>query len=125
MSDKIKKLPDSELEVMQVIWDCQAPVARATIEEKMSEIHPMAQTTLLTLISRLVKKGFLKAEKNGRSSEYTPLVNRDEYVAKESINFIQQLCGGSVSVFASALRDSGLTREDLEELRDILDKGEL
>ncbi|MBQ0079806.1 MAG: BlaI/MecI/CopY family transcriptional regulator, partial [Eubacterium sp.] len=58
MSDKIKKLPDSELEVMQVIWDCEAPVARTTIEEKMSEIHPMAQTTMLTLISRLIKKGF-------------------------------------------------------------------
>ena len=126
MSKKtIKNLPQTELEVMQVVWELSAPVPRAVLEEEVYKIHPMAQTTLLTLVSRLVKKDFLKAEKNGRSSEYTPLVSKDEYIAMESKSFIQRVCGGSVSVFASGLIDSGISKEDLKELRALLEKDEL
>lgn len=121
----IQKLPQSELEVMQVIWALSAPVPRAVLEEEVYKVHPMAQTTLLTLVSRLVKKGFIKTEKNGRSSEYTPLVLKDEYIAMESKSFIQKVCGGSVSVFASGLIDSGISKEDLEELRKLLQKAEM
>lgn len=122
---EIKKLPDSELEVMQVIWGCEAPVPRAEIESRMNEIHPMAQTTLLTLISRLDKKGFIKTEKVGRSSVYTPVIGRSEYTANESRNFFRRICGGSVSAFASALIDGALSEEEITELKKLLDNGEI
>lgn len=121
----IKKLPDSELEVMQVIWEFEAPVPRAVIEGRMNEIHPMAQTTLLTLISRLDKKGFIKSEKKGRSSVYTPLIKQVDYTANESRNFFQRICGGSVRAFASALRDGALSEEEITELKKLLDNGEI
>lgn len=121
----IKKLPDTELEVMQAIWACEVPVSRADIDIILREKHPMALTTLLTLLTRLSEKGFIRIEKEGRSSKYYPLVSRQEYLAQQSNRFFQKLCGGSLSVFATALCDSGLTKEELAELRSLLDKEEL
>ena len=121
----IKRLPDAELEVMQAIWEYEPPVSRAQIDVVLQESHPMALTTLLTLLSRLSEKGFVKIEKEGRSSKYYPLVTRQEYLAQQSNRFLQKLCGGSLSVFATALCDSGLTKEELEELRSLLEQEDL
>ena len=118
----IKKLPDAELEVMQAIWTYEPPVSRAQIDAILKEKHPMALTTLLTLLSRLAEKGFVRSEKEGRSSVYYPLVSKQEYLAQQSNRFLQKLCGGSLSVFATALCDSGLTKEELAELRELLEK---
>lgn len=122
MNEKIRRLPDSELEVMQIIWDCTAPVARLTIEEKMKEIHPIAQTTLLTLISRLADKGFISISKQGRSSVYTPIIPKAEYLKAQSQLFIHQTFQGNIKSFASALCDGGLSKEDLRELKELLDQ---
>ena len=63
----IERLPDAELEVMQAIWDCEPPVSRADIEPLLESRHPMATTTLLTLLGRLTQKGVLQAQKRGKS----------------------------------------------------------
>ena len=125
MKSQIRRLPDTELEVMQVIWSCEIPVLRKTIEEHLKDTHPMAQTTLLTLLTRLAEKKFIQIEKSGRSSCYYPLITEQEYLAAQSNQFFNKLCGGSISTFASALCDSGLTKEELAELRDLLERGEL
>ena len=124
MERGIRRLPDSELEVMQAIWRCKPPVSRADIEAILRETHTMAQTTLLTLLTRLAEKGFLKIEKSGRSSSYIPLVERHDYLSVQSGRFVKKLCSGSISAFAAALCDSGLTREELDELRALLDRSE-
>ena len=125
MFDRKTKLPDAELEVMQILWRCEAPVGRATVEAEMAKLRPMAQTTLLTLLTRLADKGFVRIEKQGRSSFYTPLVSQADYQARQSKRFVDQLFGGSMSAFASALTASGLSKEDLEELRKMLEEGTL
>lgn len=125
MKPSIRKLPDAELEVMQAVWECTPPVSRADIEAILQESHPMAPTTLLTLLTRLSEKGFLRIEKTGRRSQYIPLVKKDRYLAEQSRRFLDKLCGGSLSAFATALCDSGLTREEIDELRDLLEKGNL
>ena len=118
----VKKLPDTELEVMQALWACTPPATRMDMEVFLSASHPMAPTTLLTLLSRLAEKEFVKIEKEGRITHYVPLVSREEYLASQSRRFIDQLCGGSISAFASALCHSGISKEELEELRRILER---
>lgn len=125
MKPSIRKLPDAELEVMQAVWECTPPVSRTDIEAILQKSHPMAPTTLLTLLTRLSEKGFLRIEKKGRRSQYIPLVKKDRYLAEQSRRFLDKLCGGSLSAFATALCDSGLTREEIDELRDLLEKGNL
>ena len=99
----IKKLPDTELEVMQAIWACEVPASRTDIDTILRETHPMALTTLLTLLTRLSEKGFIRIEKEGRSSKYFPLVSRQEYLAQQSSRFLHKLCGGSLSVLSYVL----------------------
>lgn len=125
METPVRKLPDAELEVMQAIWACDTPVSRAQIDEILKETHPMAVTTLLTLLSRLAEKEFIKIIKEGRSSVYEPLVSQQEYLAQQSNRFLRKLCGGNLSVFATALCDSGLSKEELAELRSLLEQEEL
>ena len=125
MKNSIRRLPDAELEVMQALWACDTPAARADIEAILFKTHPMAMTTLLTQLTRLADKGFLSIEKNGRKSYYRPIIVQEDYLASQSRSFFEKLCGGSLSVFANALCDSGLTKEELAELRDLLEKEEL
>lgn len=122
---KIKKLPDTELLVMQAIWACPSPVSRIDIDAIIQETHPMALTTLLTLLTRLAEKGFIRIEKKDRSSLYYPLITKEDYLAEQSKRFLQDLCGGSISTFANALCDSGISKEDLEELRSLLERNSL
>ena len=125
MKETIRRLPDSELEVMQAIWSCTPPIARTDIEIHLNDSHPIALTTLLTLITRLAEKGFIRIEKVGRSSRYFPLISRQDYLASQSKRFFEKLCGGSVSTFANALCDSGLSKDELAQLRTLLERGEL
>ena len=117
-----RRLPDSELEVMQAVWRCDAPVSRKDIEAVLMPQHPMALTTLLTLLTRLAEKGFLRIDKTGRSSVYTPLVTEQAYLAGQSNRFFTKLCGGNLSTFATALCDGGLTAEELDELKRLLEE---
>lgn len=125
MRETIRRLPDAELEVMNAVWECTPPVARTDIEAILCRNHPMAATTILTLLTRLTEKGFLRAEKQGRTNCYTPLISKHDYLATQSKRFVENLCGGNMSTFAAALCDSGLSREDIEELRSLLEKGGL
>lgn len=122
---KPKRLPDSELEVMQAVWSSVPPVSRAQIEEKLSATYPIAQTTLLTLLTRLTEKGYLSANKSGQKKLFTPLVSQEEYLADQGSRFFRKLCGGNLSTFANALCDSGLSKEELVQLRTLLERGEL
>ena len=76
MLQNVRRLPDAELEVMQALWQCKPPAARADLEAILQKTHPMAMTTLLTLLTRLSEKQFLSIEKQGRRSFYTPLVSQ-------------------------------------------------
>ncbi len=123
--DKIKRLPDGELEIMQAIWRSKPPISRAEIEKELGEERGLAVTTILTFLTRLCEKGFLTVEKQGRTNCYTPLVSERDYLAQESRNIFERLYGGSIKTFATALSDSGLSKEDLDELYQMLEKGEL
>lgn len=125
MDAEKRRLPDAELEVMQAIWASEAPVTRLEVNEHLQPTHPMAPTTLLTLLRRLAERGYLKVEKEGRRAQYYPLVTRSEYLARQSREFVEKVCGGSLPIFANALCDSGLTKEELAQLRDLLERGAL
>ena len=125
MKKAIRRLPDSELEVMQALWQCEPPAARSDVAAALPQDHPMAATTLLTLLTRLGEKGFVRIGKEGRRSLYTPLISQADYLAAQSRTFVQKVCGGSLPAFAAALCDSGLTKEELEQLRDLLERDAL
>lgn len=121
----IRRLPDAELEVMQALWQCKPPATRTDVAAALHQDRPMAATTLLTVLTRLGEKGFLRTDKEGRRSLYTPLISQADYLSAQSRTFLQKVCGGSLPAFAAALCDSGLTREELELLRELLERDAL
>ena len=119
------RLSDSELEVMQIVWKNQPPVSRSVIEKELCQEKALAPSTIITFLSRLCDKGFLSLEHQGRTNLYTPLIDQKDYLAGESRRFLDRVYGGSVSAFAASLCDSGLTAEDAEALRKLLEDNAL
>ena len=118
-------LPDGELEIMQIVWQCEPPVSRSAIEDRLSRQKQLAPSTILTFLTRLRDRGFLRVEHRGRTNLYTPLISQKDYLAGEGRRMLDRLFGGSVSALAVSLCDSGVKKEEIEELRDLLEKGEL
>lgn len=117
----MKRLPDSELEIMMIIWDLNKPVTRTEIEERLGEDRKLSPTTILSFLSRLQEKGFLKVEKSGKNNVYLVLVERDDYMQAESRNILKRLYQNSAKNFLAALYDGdSLTEEELEELEEYI-----
>ncbi|MFR3128003.1 MAG: BlaI/MecI/CopY family transcriptional regulator [Blautia sp.] len=72
----MKRLPEAEQELMMIIWEYEEPVSRFQIEEKLDPQKEIAPSTILTLLTRLEKRGFLEKVKNGKSNLYRPLVKK-------------------------------------------------
>ena len=125
MKNNIMRLPDAELDVMMALWEMKTPALRADIEKLLEKSHPMAQTTLLTLLSRLADKGFIEITKKGRASLYAPLINKDDYISSQGNNFFKKLCRGRISDLATALCATGITKEDFDELKKLLEENKL
>lgn len=118
--EKMKRLPDSELDIMLAVWRADGTVTAPQILEALE--RPFTAGALHTYLKRLEEKGFLSCEKAGKNNRYTALIGRGDYEGKEGRNLLDKLYGKSLGRFAAALYDGGkLTREDVEELREFLD----
>ena len=117
-------LPDAELEVMQALWALgHYPAHTADIAQGLS--RDWKAPTLIKLLSRLEERGFVEGRKEGRANVYTPVVQREDYLAAESRSFLNRLHGGSLSSLVAALApETKLTAEDVKALEALLKKGE-
>ena len=118
---KMKRIPDSELEVMKALWNLGEDVPRAQVEEALAPFG-WAANTVNTYLTRLADKGFLSVRRDGKLNRYTPLVSREEYQAFDSRHILSQLYGSSPRAFVAALARGGLDRQDVEELRALLEE---
>ncbi|HOQ02190.1 MAG TPA: BlaI/MecI/CopY family transcriptional regulator [Acetivibrio clariflavus] len=87
--EKFKRLPDSELDVMFILWEAKEPVSRAYIEQQIKKKKKIAATTVLTLLSRLCDKGFVSCEKKSNMNLYRAIVEEQEYKSSESRSIIK------------------------------------
>ncbi|MDY2734692.1 BlaI/MecI/CopY family transcriptional regulator [Intestinibacter sp.] len=115
----ISKLPNSELKVMKYIWSQNKKISSKEIIIEMSQKNNWKQTTTLTVLARLIKKGFLNSEKIGRYSYYEPIIKEDTYIDYETNNFMDTFYQGSLKNLLSSLNDK--CKIDKKELEDIGD----
>ena len=76
----MKRLPDSELELMMIIWDAGRGITRNEIEERLPQDRRLSATTILSFLSRLQEKGFVCVRKEGRNNVYEPLIRKEDYL---------------------------------------------
>lgn len=87
----MKKLPESEQEIMMIVWEYAEPVSRFQIEEKLNVEKNIAPSTILTLLTRLEKKGFIQKVRNGKSNLYVPLVEKENYIGTVGKNMLDTI----------------------------------
>jgi len=117
MSPKIMKLPDAELEIMKVIWHNETPISTSLIKEHLDKTRPWNVSALLTLLDRLIGRGFLSSYKQGKHRYYEILVEENDYVARENKSFLEKINDNSIIRFVTSLYDSNaITDRDLDEL---------
>jgi predicted transcriptional regulator len=123
MNRPIKRLPDAELEIMIVIWKSGKPVNSSYILEQIRAKRTWALATLMTVLTRLVEKGFLVCEKKGRSNMYRAVISEDEYKESEGKSTLEKLFGNSIQDMVMSLYNgNAIGKSDLAELRELLDK---
>ena len=121
MKKRIQKLPDSELDVMSVLWNGHQEMTRSEIEEFMNQKKKLAPTTILTLLSRLEKKNFVSVKKEGKANLYSALVTQEEYQQQEGKHVLEKLYDNSLKNFVATLyQGKQIDQNDIEELESFL-----
>lgn len=114
-----KRLPESEFEIMAAIWAEGESVTSDLLMERLNK--NWKKTTLLSLLTRLCERGFLRCEKDGRHNLYTALVREEDYVKTESASFLKRIHKGSVARLVASLYDGkAITKADLDELESFI-----
>lgn len=117
----IKRLPDSEFNVLKIIWHLPNPVTSAQIIAQLGEDNHWKPQTLLTVLARLTEKGFLESTRQGRERHYTALVSEEDYLAVEASDFLNRYKGNSMGNLAKTLfADQQLSEDDLADIRTLL-----
>ena len=112
----MRRLPDAEFELMQIVWQNPTPISTNQIISHLQ--NSWKPQTVLTLLTRLIERGFLKSERMGKERIYTPLVTQEAYMAFESGSFMEKFHKGSFRSLVSTLYEGHqMTDADIDELK--------
>jgi predicted transcriptional regulator len=117
MMTTMKKLPDAEFDIMKVVWAHEPPVTTNIIMRQLGNEREWKAQTIISLMLRLVERGFIRTEKNGKERTYFPLVGKEDYLRFETGGFIERFHGNSLAGLVAALYDGNkINDRDLDEL---------
>lgn len=116
------QISDAELEVMKILWELETATSPQIIE-KLSESTRWNPKTIHTLLSRLVTKGAVKAERiDKRSYIYKAQIIESEYKNQESHSFLKRMFDGSLNLMlTSYVKEQKLTKDEINELKKLLE----
>lgn len=118
---KRQLLSMAELDVMRVLWRAGKPCSVGDVLDGLEDVR-WAYKTVGTLLTRMEEKGAVACEKVNRTNFYTPLIDKTEYVGKQTEALVTKLYDGSVKDLAVSLFKSGnMTKEDIDEIRKMFD----
>ena len=113
----LKRLSDTEFEVMKVAWTNDPPITTNIVMQHLGNGRQWKAQTVISLMLRLVKKGYLRTEKSGKERTYFPLVAREDYLRLETRNFLKLYHENSFLSLVNTLYDGKqLDDNDIEQL---------
>lgn len=121
----IQPVSDSELELLKIIWSNGGSALYIHIMEELSKTgRTWQKNTVITLLSRLIKKGLVKTKKIGRRNEYIAIVSEENYQAAQTQTLLNKLYEGNAKGLVSTLiQKDMLSARDLEELKTFWESG--
>jgi len=114
-------LTTAEEQIMKLLWKLE----RAFIRDLLNEFPDPkpASTTVLTLLKRMIDKGFVSYKLFGNSREYYPLIKKTDYFSDHINGLIKDFFNNSTAQFASFFtNETNMSQDELKELRDMVDK---
>lgn len=115
-----ERISEAEQEVMEVLWR-ESPLAASDVADRVDRGRGWSARTVKTLLSRLLAKGVLAHEEDGRRYLYRPTIPREDYVAQESGKLIDRMFGGRVTPLVAHLAERDrLTPKDIAEIEALL-----
>ena len=114
------RISEAEHAVMEALWE-KSPLTAADVCDRVCERRDWSMPTVKTLLSRLVAKGAVGTEPDGRRFLYTPLLEREDYVGGESRRLVDRLFGGRAApLFAHLAETEALSDDDIAESERLL-----
>src|SRR5690554_5242368 len=114
------QVSEAESVVMEVLWS-RSPLGSDEVVAELSARSDWAEPTIKTLLNRLLKKGAIRAERDGRRYLYTPVLTRQAWVASQSEGVLDRLFGGRVAPLVAHFSERGkLSQDDIDELRRLI-----
>lgn len=115
-----ERISEAEHAVMEVLWE-KSPLTAVDVCEEVCEARDWSMPTVKTLLSRLVAKGAVGTEPDGRRFLYRPLLERADYVGGESRRLVDRLFGGRAApLFAHLAEAEALSDDDIAEIERLL-----
>jgi len=115
----VEKLFDAELRVMDIVWE-QSPISAKRVSLIAAEKYGWNKNTTYTVIKRLIEKGALRREEPGFIC--APVLDKADIQKAETKTLIERLFGGSKKAFFAAFADDNLSREEIEALRELIER---
>ena len=116
------QISEAESAVMEVLW-ARSPLAAEEIVAALAESRDWQEPTIKTLLNRLLNKGAISADKNGRRYLYAPAIARDAWVLEESSSLLARLFDGRVApLVAHFSQHRKLSADDVAQLRQLLEE---
>lgn len=118
----IPRISETEWQIMKLLW-AESPVTANQVVEKLEGVTTWKPKTVKTLLNRLINKEAIRFTIEGRTYLYYPAVTEMECVKAENQSFLEKVYGGALNVmFANFLQDRELSRQEIEELKRLLDE---
>jgi predicted transcriptional regulator len=115
-----ERISDAEHAVMEVLWE-ESPLTAQDVTERVDPARAWSGATVKTLLGRLLGKGAIRHEVDGRRYLYSPAVAREDYVTGESRKLIDRLFGGKLTPLVAHLAERDeLSRQDIAEIEALL-----
>ncbi len=116
-----ERISEAELVVMEALWSANRPLTASEVTQGIHSRHGWSDRTVKTMLGRLLAKGILAHEEDGRRYLYRPTVERAHYVAGESRRLVDRLFGGRAAPLVAHLAEGpGLSQDDIAELEALL-----
>ena len=117
----MKKLTKAEEQIMQVLWELEKGFVNDIVSQ-LPDPKP-AYNTVSTIVRILEQKGFIAHKAYGRTHEYYPLINKEEYSREYLDNFTQNYFSNSYKALASFFANTeNLSIRELEEIKVLVEE---
>ena len=111
-----RKLTDTELEIMHVVWELDGGTVRQ-VHEILNQQRPLAYTTVMTMMNILEEKGHLTRRKEGRAYRYQPVRPKSQVISGMVDDFVGRVFEGSAApLVVSLVKDKKISKKDLDEI---------